>query len=297
MATSNPYLNFSGNCEEAFNFYQSVLGGEFAPIMRFKDISSEGNMADSDGEKIMHICLPMGQGTFLMGSDRPRVMGTAINGNNFSVFIQPESEEETTRIFNGLSAGGEIIIPLNQSFWDATFGMFADKFGIQWMVNYQSNQQEGEEIMQPQFVSKPAFTVVGFRIRTQAKSPEIPQLWDQFVPRIGEIQEGSEPYVSYGLMDNFDFQRGEMDYMAGNPVAKIDTVPAGMTSWNVPANTYVVFETSIPKIGETFDHIFSTWLPTSGYQQVAGPYFERYGEDFSPNNPVLTVYIPVEKKA
>jgi AraC family transcriptional regulator len=150
--------------------------------------------------------------------------------------------------------------------------------------------------MEPQFVAKPAFTVVGLLIHTKGKSPEIPQLWDQFVPRIGEIGHGAEPHVSYGLMDHFDRAAGTMDYMAGNPVESAIELPAGMSRWDVPANTYAVFETSIPSIGETFDYAFGTWLPNSGYQQVAAPYFERYGEDFSPDNPVVSIYLPVEKK-
>ena len=149
--------------------------------------------------------------------------------------------------------------------------------------------------MQPQFVTKPAFTVVGLLIHPSPRSPEIPQLWDQFVPRIGEIVHGIEPHVSYGLMDNFDPQTSIFDYMAGNPVARVDALPAGMSRWDVPANTYAVFQSSIPKIGETMDHIYRTWLPTSGYEQAAGPYFEHYGEDFSSDNPVLTIYIPIKR--
>lgn len=151
--------------------------------------------------------------------------------------------------------------------------------------------------LQPQFVTKPAFTVVGLRIRTRPMAQDIPQLWDKFVPRIREIQHGIEPQVSYGLMGNFDLQAGAMDYMAGNPVKTIAELPKGMTSWDVPTNTYAVFETTLPKISETFDAIYNTWLPASGYQQAAGPYFERYGENFSPDTPKLSIYIPVEKRS
>jgi AraC family transcriptional regulator len=150
--------------------------------------------------------------------------------------------------------------------------------------------------MQPQFVTKPAFIVVGLRIHTKPMMQEIPQLWDKIVPRMGEIPHGSEPGVSYGLMANFDQQAGVLDYMAGNPVARVGELPANMSRWDVPANTYAVFETTLPKIGETFDSIYNTWLPTSGYQQADGPYFERYGEDFSPDHPAISIYIPVEKK-
>lgn len=151
--------------------------------------------------------------------------------------------------------------------------------------------------MQPQVVTKPAFTVVGLCIHTLAKAAEIPLLWDQFVPRMDEVQHLAEPHVSYGLMDHFNQEIGELDYMAGNAVEQVIDLPAGMARWDVPANTYAVFETTLATIGQTFDYIFGVWLLTSGYQQTAGPYFERYGENFSPDNPVLSIYIPVEKKA
>ena len=148
--------------------------------------------------------------------------------------------------------------------------------------------------MHPKIITKPAFTVVGLRIRAAAKSPEIAQLWDQFVPRIGELQHSPEPHVSYGLMDNFD--ASGMDYMAGNPISDTAELPSGMARWDVPANTYAVFDTTLATIGQTFDDIFGKWLPTSGYQQAAGPYFERYPETFSPDTPALEIYIPVKKK-
>ncbi len=153
--------------------------------------------------------------------------------------------------------------------------------------------------MQPQFVTKPAFTVVGMCIHTQPKAAEIPNLWQQFGPRIDQVPHLAEPHVSYGLMDHFNQEMSALDYMAGVAVAPASDLPAGMTRWDVPANTYAVFETTIPTIGETFDSIYSTWLPTSGYQQAAGPYFERYGETFNPDDSTskLSIYIPVEKKA
>jgi AraC family transcriptional regulator len=150
--------------------------------------------------------------------------------------------------------------------------------------------------MQPQFITKPAFAVVGLHRRATPKSPAIPALWDQFVPRMGEIPHQATEQASYGVMDNYDHAQGEFDYIAGNPVDKVGNLPAGMVRWEIPANTYAVFETSIPKLGETFDFIYGQWLPTSDYQQTAGPYFERYGEDFRPDNPVMSVYISVEKR-
>ena len=120
MAAVNPYVNFSGNCEEAFNFYRSVFGGEFLTKMRFNDVPAEYQMAESEGEKIMHVALPIGQGTILMGSDRPAAMGPTTAGNNFYIAINPASEEEATRLFKGLSAGGQVTMPLEKAFWGHT---------------------------------------------------------------------------------------------------------------------------------------------------------------------------------
>ncbi|RIJ37903.1 VOC family protein [Pontibacter oryzae] len=143
MATINPYLTFSGNCEEAFNFYRSVFGGEFPYVGRFKDMPSDEPLPEAEVNKIMHISLPISQETVLMGSDSSEAFGQAtVAGNNFSISINTDSEEEAERLFNGLSAGGNVTMPLNKTFWGAYFGMFTDKFGIQWMVNYDYNQEE-----------------------------------------------------------------------------------------------------------------------------------------------------------
>ncbi|HRV93300.1 MAG TPA: VOC family protein [Anaerolineae bacterium] len=145
MKAVNPYLNFSGNCEEAFNFYKSVFGGEFVMLMRFKDVpaeemDTEHQLPDSEGEKIMHVSLPVAQGTILMGSDVPSAMGTINFGNSFSIAISTDSEAEADAVFDGLSAGGQITMPLDKTFWGAYFGMLTDKFGVQWMVSYDYNQ-------------------------------------------------------------------------------------------------------------------------------------------------------------
>ena len=142
MASINPYLTFAGNCEEAFNFYRSVFGGDFPYVGRFKDMPSETPIPESEGNKIMHISLPISKETVLMGSDSSEAFGHAtVMGNNFSISINTESEEEATQLFNGLSAGGKVTMPLNKTFWGAYFGMFTDKFGIQWMVNYDYEQK------------------------------------------------------------------------------------------------------------------------------------------------------------
>ena len=135
MAAVAPYLNFNGNTEEAFDFYKSVFGGEFSMVMRFKDAPAEYQMGESD-EKIMHISLPLGHGTLLMGSHVPEAMGKAITGTNFCVSIGTESEEEADKLFNGLSAGGQVIMPLEKAFWGSYFGMLKDKFDIRWMVSH-----------------------------------------------------------------------------------------------------------------------------------------------------------------
>ena len=150
--------------------------------------------------------------------------------------------------------------------------------------------------MQPQIVTKPVFTVVGLRLRTKPMAPEIPALWDQLVPRMDEIRHIAEPHVSYGVMMH-NRAMTELTYMAGNAVTQVDEVPAGMSRWDIPANTYAVFEATLATIGQVFGYIYNTWLPTAAYKPVDAPYFERYGETFSPDNPVLSIYIPVVKKS
>ena len=136
MATVNPYLNFGGNCEEAFNFYRSVFDQDFLTLMRFKEVPPEYQMGESEAKKIMPGLSPLGRGTLLMGSDRPASMGPTTTGDNYAIAISTDSKEEATRLFNGLSAGGEVTMPLEEAFWGSYFGMLTDKFGIQWMVGY-----------------------------------------------------------------------------------------------------------------------------------------------------------------
>lgn len=140
MALINPYLNYNGNAEEAFNFYKSVFGGEFAKVMRFKDMQSpEFPVAENEAEKIMHIALPIGK-SVLMANDVPESMGkTNENENRSKISISAESKEEADKLFNGLSAGGQIEMPITDSPWGSYFGMFRDKYGIEWMVDFDSN--------------------------------------------------------------------------------------------------------------------------------------------------------------
>ena len=149
MATVNVYLNFKGNCEEAFNFYKSVFGGEFPYIGRFKDMPPQEGMPPlpKDMEnKIMHVSLPVSKETMLMGSDTGGEWAPSyVQGNNFSISISAESEQEADRFYNELSKGGKVVMPMNKTFWGDYFGMFADKFGINWMVSYNMQKQQEKE--------------------------------------------------------------------------------------------------------------------------------------------------------
>lgn len=138
MALINPYIHFNGNAEEAFLFYKSVFGGEFAKIIRYKDFSSpEFPVAENDGNRIMHIALPIGKTNLLMGSDVLEIMGKVTeNDNRNTISISADSREEADKLFNGLSAGGKIEMPVADGPWGSYFGMFADKFGVQWMVEF-----------------------------------------------------------------------------------------------------------------------------------------------------------------
>jgi PhnB protein len=139
MTTVNVYLNFKGNCEEAFQFYKSVFGGEFPYVGRYKDMpQTEGIALDpSEGEKIMHMSLPISKETMLMGSDTGGEWASHFSlGNNFAVSITTDSQLEADRLFNGLSAGGQVTMPMNNTFWGSYFGMFTDKFGVNWMVSF-----------------------------------------------------------------------------------------------------------------------------------------------------------------
>ncbi len=141
MALINPHINFNGNAEEAFNFYKSVFGGEFTKIIRLKDISTpEFPIDEIDAEKIMHIALPIGKNS-LMANDVPASMGSVNeNENRSKICISADSREEADKLFNGLSADGFIEAPIGDSPWGSYFGMFRDKFGIEWMVEFEAKE-------------------------------------------------------------------------------------------------------------------------------------------------------------
>lgn len=146
MTTVNIYLTFDGICEEAFNFYKSVFGGEFPFLGRYKDMPPSEDcppVTGDDGEKIMHVSLPISKETVLMGSDVGGQWTEKFNaGNNFAVAIGTDSKAEADRLFAGLSAGGQVTMPMNSTFWGDYFGMFVDKFGISWMVSFAENPQK-----------------------------------------------------------------------------------------------------------------------------------------------------------
>lgn len=144
MTTVNVYLTFNGNCEEAFNFYKSIFGGEFPYVGRFGEMPADAEtpMPPEAAEKIMHISLPISNETMIMGSDTGGEWASNFSiGNNFSISINADTQAEADRLFNGLSEGGQVSMPLDHTFWGAYFGMFTDKFGINWMVNVDQNTQ------------------------------------------------------------------------------------------------------------------------------------------------------------
>lgn len=137
MATINPYINFNSNAEEAFNFYKSVFGGEFASVVRFKDLAGpEFPVSEEDADKIMRIVLPIG-GNVLIANDVPHALGRVNeNENRSKIAVSAENREEAEKIFTGLSADGDVEMPMDQSPWGTYFAMFRDKFGIEWTVEF-----------------------------------------------------------------------------------------------------------------------------------------------------------------
>ena len=137
MHTATPYLNFPGTCEEAFTFYRSVFAGEFGMISRFKEMPSEIPVPDNYGEKVMHMSLEVAGTVMLLGSDAPEGFGPPFTvGNNVHLSLAADSEAEARRVFEALSSGGHVTMPLAPTFWSKLFGMVTDKYGIRWMLGY-----------------------------------------------------------------------------------------------------------------------------------------------------------------
>ncbi|REH54698.1 PhnB protein [Tenacibaculum gallaicum] len=133
----NPYLNFDGDAEQAFNFYKSVFGGEFIANMKMSDAPDVEKLPKNERKRTMHISLPLSNDTILMASDTVPSMGHNLNkGNNNYISLHPKSREEADRLFNGLSVGGKIEMPMEDQFWGDYYGSFVDKFGVYWMINY-----------------------------------------------------------------------------------------------------------------------------------------------------------------
>ncbi|MES2702284.1 MAG: VOC family protein [Bacteroidota bacterium] len=148
MATANIYLNFNGNCEEAFKFYQTVFGGEFPYVGRYSDMPpAEGGgktFSEEEANRIMHISLPIGNGTMIMGSDTGGEWAASYTqGNNFSISLTADSRDEADKLFTALAQGGQVTMPLNSTFWGDYFGMLVDKFGVAWMMSY--NEKKGQQ--------------------------------------------------------------------------------------------------------------------------------------------------------
>lgn len=144
MATLNPYLNFDGNAEEAFNFYKQVFGGDFmGGVMRWKDAPESDKLTEEERNKVMHVALPISKEVYLMASDLLESMGQKLSvGNNCQIMIAADSRDEADRLFKGLSDGGKVEMPMADQFWGGYFGAFKDKFGVDWSVHYSENQQK-----------------------------------------------------------------------------------------------------------------------------------------------------------
>lgn len=140
--TINPWINFNGNAEEAFNFYKSIFGGKFSKVIRFKDLAGpEFPVGDADANKIMQIVLPISGTNTLIGNDVPEFMGKVNeNENRSKIQIDADSKEDADKLFNGLSEGGTIEFPMGDSPWGTYFGMFRDKYGIEWVVDFSSKK-------------------------------------------------------------------------------------------------------------------------------------------------------------
>lgn len=142
MTRVNVYLNFAGTTEEAFQFYQSIFGGEFTGLMRMKDVPGTEYLSPEDAGKIMHIALKIGDNLVLHGTDALESMGHPLTvGSNFNLMVEPGSKVEADQFFTALSAGGQIGMPMEDTFWGDYYGSLTDRFGIQWMIDYEPPRQ------------------------------------------------------------------------------------------------------------------------------------------------------------
>lgn len=144
MKTANPYLNFNGNTEEAFNYYRSIFGGEFLAIFRFRDFGSGmGELTELEQNKISHIALPLGENNVLMGTDALESMGPRLEiGNNFHIMLEPEDSDEADALFSSLCDGGSVEMSLQETEWAEKYGSCTDRFGVRWMINYPGGKRQ-----------------------------------------------------------------------------------------------------------------------------------------------------------
>lgn len=143
MKSVHPYLRFNGNCEEAFTFYSSVFNSEVTQIMRYNDLPGQYQMHGTEGNKVMHISIMLANDTMLMGCDSPDST-PGIIGDNFHILLSADSVEEADRLFQGLSGGGKVVMPMENAFWGSYFGMLTDKFNNHWMISFDNlNEQQG----------------------------------------------------------------------------------------------------------------------------------------------------------
>lgn len=143
MATIHPYLNFPGTAEEAFRFYQSVFGSEIQALMRYRDTPQDQTIPEEDLDKIMHIALPIGEHHMLMATDTLHCLNQPlIRGNNVHLNLSTQTKEEADRLYLALSAGGQVVVPIQQMFWGDYFGMVTDAYGISWMINFSNPPAE-----------------------------------------------------------------------------------------------------------------------------------------------------------
>ncbi len=149
--------------------------------------------------------------------------------------------------------------------------------------------------MNPKFVTEPAFTVVGLRMRTQPMTDAIPQLWQTLTERDAEIAHKAQPEVYFGLMQALDDEMSQINYMAGCKVTRVDELVDGLESWDVPAQTYAVFDATLPTLNETYDKIYTQWQPSAESEPLRTPFFERYGPDFDASVPdsKIEIFIPI----
>jgi AraC family transcriptional regulator len=152
--------------------------------------------------------------------------------------------------------------------------------------------------MEPKIIEREAFKIVGLLYRGKNENQEIPQLWGQFGPKWETIKHTLNQEVCYGVMDNYDTNTGEFDYVAAMEVARIEEVPDSMVGWEVPKQTYAIFPCTLPKIQESYDQAHKNWLPDSGYMHSGGIEFELYDEKFDPNDPTSEFYyfMPIVEK-